>query len=78
MVTGDGKAEKKVVETCLKQYFGEHEYACDDESDAAAVGLAFLMSNGLIKAAEPAKKAAPHEAGQKIEPAEEKEVRENA
>lgn len=38
LVTGNGKAEKSEVESSLEQYFGPHEYACDDESDAAAVG----------------------------------------
>lgn len=46
-ITGDGNAEKADVAAALEQYLGPHTYACDDESDAAAVAIAFLMSHKL-------------------------------
>ena len=56
-VTGDGNAEKADVAAALEQYLGPHEYACDDESDAAAVAIAFLINNELQKPAEKVEKA---------------------
>lgn len=55
-VTGDGSAEKADVAAALEQYLGPHEYACDDESDAAAVAIAFLISHELQKPAEKVEK----------------------
>ena len=49
LVTGSGKADKDVVAKCLPYYFGEHTYANDDESDAAAVGAAFLVQHEQMK-----------------------------
>ena len=48
-VTGSGKADKKQVAEALKAYIGEHEYGNDDESDAAAVGIAWLIQHGQLK-----------------------------
>lgn len=48
-ITGEGKADKKKVEEALKPYLGERKYECDDESDAAAIALTFLMMNGEIE-----------------------------
>lgn len=47
-VTNDANAEKDVVAACLEQFVGKHEYACDDESDAVAVGVAWLIHNNMI------------------------------
>ena len=32
----------------LVQFVGEYNYECDDESDAVAVGIAWLIDNGMI------------------------------
>lgn len=47
-VTDDANAEKEVVASALEQFVGKHEYACDDESDAVAVGIAWLIQEGMI------------------------------
>ena len=48
LVANDQLAEKEVVATSLAQFVGEREYACDDESDAVAVGIAWLIQQGKI------------------------------
>lgn len=51
-VTGSGKSEKTAVAKCLPLYYGKEnplEFRCDDESDAAAVAIAWLISKGEIK-----------------------------
>ena len=47
-ITNDASAEKNEVAEALEQFVGKQEYACDDESDAVAVGIAWLMKRGLI------------------------------
>ena len=47
-VTNDRLAEKDMVASCLPKFVGEREYACDDESDAVAVGVAWLLKEGLL------------------------------
>lgn len=47
-VTGNGHAPKENVAKCLMKYLGEQEYETDDESDAAAVGIAYLLREGYI------------------------------
>lgn len=49
LITGSGKAEKSEVALALEKYIGKHEYKCDDESDAAAVAIAWLIQQGQIK-----------------------------
>lgn len=49
LVTGSGKADKIAVADALPLYLGQHEYQNDDESDAAAVAVAFLVDNNLLK-----------------------------
>lgn len=49
LITGNGKAEKQEVADALIEYVGSHEYKNDDESDATAVGIAWLVSNNQIK-----------------------------
>lgn len=50
LVTGSGKAEKVDVERAVRELTGyTGEFAADDESDAAAVALAYAIQNGLIK-----------------------------
>lgn len=49
MLTGSGKAEKSEVATALTAYLGEHDYKNDDESDAAAVAVAWLIHHQQIK-----------------------------
>jgi crossover junction endodeoxyribonuclease RuvC len=49
-VVGVGKAEKHEVETAVRKLTGyTGEFACDDESDAAAIALAYLINEGLIE-----------------------------
>ena len=49
LVTGSGKAEKSEVAAALEKYIGKQDYKCDDESDAAAVAIAWLIQQGQIK-----------------------------
>lgn len=49
LVAGSGKAEKKEVAAALPFYVGDHNYRNDDESDATAVAVAWLIDNGQIK-----------------------------
>jgi len=49
LITGNGRAEKSEVADCLKYYIGDQTYKCDDESDAAAVAIAWLIQQGQIK-----------------------------
>lgn len=49
LITGHGRAEKDEVAKCLEAYIGKQEYACDDESDAAAVAIAWLIQQKQIK-----------------------------
>ena len=51
LVAGSGKATKEEVADSLQSYVGKQEYKCDDESDAAAVGIAWLIQQGRIKGA---------------------------
>ena len=48
LVANDQLAEKDVVAAALTQFVGEREYECDDESDAVAVGIAWLLREGMI------------------------------
>lgn len=52
LVTGSGKADKIQVANALQVYLGERNYTTDDESDAAAVAVAWLIHHGQLKAAE--------------------------
>ncbi|MEI2356089.1 hypothetical protein [Mesobacillus zeae] len=50
IVAGSGKAEKEDVAESVRKLTGyTGEFATFDESDAAAVGLAYLIREGLIK-----------------------------
>ena len=49
LITGSGKAEKDQVAESLKFYVGDIKYSNDDESDATAVAIAWLINNGEIK-----------------------------
>ncbi len=46
--TGSGKAAKEEVAASLIPYVGNQIYAKDDESDAVAVHVAWLLQNDLI------------------------------
>ena len=48
LVANDQLAKKDAVASSLAQFVGEREYACDDESDAVAVGIAWLLTQGMI------------------------------
>ena len=48
LITGSGKSNKTKVAASLEKYVGKQEYACDDESDAVAVGVAWLIENGHL------------------------------
>lgn len=48
-VVGNGKAEKEEVAQAVRKLTGyKGEFATDDESDAAAIGLAYAIQKGLI------------------------------
>jgi len=49
LLTGNGKAEKQEVSSALSAYLGEHDYRNDDESDAAAVAVAWLVGHNQMK-----------------------------
>lgn len=49
-VTGNGRASKQEVAKNLDKYVGEQEYATNDESDAIAVGIAYLIKEGYMDA----------------------------
>ena len=49
LIAGNGKAEKSEVAAGLGKYIGVRMYKCDDESDAAAVAIAWLIQQGQIK-----------------------------
>lgn len=51
-LTGDHLASKEKVAAALPFYVGERTYACDDESDAVAVGVAWLIEKGHIPQAD--------------------------
>ena len=59
LVANDQLAEKNVVAAALEQFVGKYDYACDDESDAVAVGIAWLIQKGMIDSPypEPEKKS---------------------
>jgi len=65
LVADDQLAEKDAVAAALPQFVGEREYACDDESDAVAVGIAWLLQQGKIDSPyqEKPKKTAAKKAG---------------
>jgi len=43
LLTGSGKASKTEVAMALERYVATQQYETDDESDAVAVGLAWLI-----------------------------------
>lgn len=47
-VAGNSSAEKDDVAKALIPFVGEQQYACDDESDAVAVGIAWLIQHGYL------------------------------
>lgn len=47
-LTGNKDASKDNVAAALKPYVGEQEYDTDDESDAVAVGIAWLIKEKMI------------------------------
>lgn len=48
LLTGNGRAEKEAVAGTLERYLGFQIYKTDDESDAAAVGVAWLLQERLL------------------------------
>ena len=52
-LTGSGKAEKQAVAEALASYIGEQTYKNDDESDAAAVAITWLIKHDQIKQINP-------------------------
>ena len=47
-VAGTGRATKEDVDASLEQFVGKLSYSCDDESDAVACAIAWLIENGYI------------------------------
>ena len=52
MITGSGKASKQDVADSLERYVGKVQYGTDDESDAVAVGIAWLIGEDYLKTQE--------------------------
>lgn len=48
-LTGCGSAGKEEVAAALAQYVGKRAYETDDESDAVAVGVAWLLKNDHLE-----------------------------
>lgn len=48
-VTDNGKADKAEVAGYLRYYVGDHDYPTDDESDATAVGIGWLIQQGQLQ-----------------------------
>ena len=48
LLTGSGKAGKEEVAGAYERYVGCHNYKTDDESEAAAVGIAWLLQVNLL------------------------------
>ncbi|KFN03139.1 hypothetical protein D0U04_13705 [Bacillus clarus] len=46
---GKGRAEKEEVEAGVRQYVEWGEFKTSDESDACAIGLAYLLDKGIIE-----------------------------
>ena len=51
-ITGSGKATKEEVAKMLPTWLPDLKYDTDDESDAAAVAISFLVQQGLLKTEE--------------------------
>ena len=49
LIAGSGKATKEEVAEGLEKFLGKQNYKCDDESDAAAVAVAWLIQQGQIR-----------------------------
>ena len=49
LLTGSGKATKEEVADALSKYVGGKNYTTDDESDAVAVGIGWLILNKKMK-----------------------------
>lgn len=49
LLTGNGRAEKHEVAQVLSKYIGEQPYKNDDESDAAAVAVAWMITHNQMK-----------------------------
>lgn len=48
IMTGHGQAAKALVADSLTKYVGKHIYSTDDESDAVAAGVSFLIREGYL------------------------------
>ncbi len=49
LITGNGKASKEEVAEGLKKYLPDLQFKNDDESDATAVAIAWLIQHGELK-----------------------------
>lgn len=47
-IAGNGKATKEKVAQSLSLYVGNQTYNTDDESDAVAAGVAWLVQEGFV------------------------------
>ena len=52
LVTGSGKATKEEVAKTVQRFLPSAHFGTDDESDAAAVAISFLVQNGVLKVSE--------------------------
>lgn len=49
LITGRGDASKEAVAAALEPFVGKQDYQCQDESDAVAVAIAWLLQNDYIR-----------------------------
>lgn len=47
LVAGNARASKEQVSEALTRFVGDQTYTCDDESDAVAVGIAWLIQKNF-------------------------------
>lgn len=53
IITGNANAEKEEVAAGQEKYVGKIDYECDDESDAVAVGITWLIKKKYIEKIKP-------------------------
>jgi Holliday junction resolvasome RuvABC endonuclease subunit len=49
IITGNGKSDKKIVQEHVKKIYPDLEIKNNDQSDACAIGICWLLENGIVK-----------------------------
>jgi len=47
-ITGDGKADKKLVQKMIKEIYQDIKFKDFDQSDAVAIGLTYFIKDGVL------------------------------